>query len=220
MKGQKKMNPRWSVITGCILLVLSVSAGAQGADENSYTLLIQTSPPDGGIVSPGTGVLAMPAGQKIPLTATPNRGYRFAYWLGDVSSNGPTDAVVSIDSPKLVVAVFVREEFEETLPGLSVIDGQVGGGGGGQRYVSSPVQSAGSVSPAYGSSGGGYTYNFPNIPDDDIPIPDNGGDDDIPVPGDGGDNDIPVPGDGEVPEPATIILLGLGTAALVVSRKR
>jgi len=210
MKGLKKMNPRWSVIAGCVLVFLAVSAGVRGADENSYTLLIQSSPPDGGVVSPGMGVLAMPVGQKIPLAATPNRGYRFAYWLGDVSSNGPADAIVSIDSPKLIVAVFVREEFEETLPGLSVIDGQMGGGGG-QRYIGTPMQSPGGVSPAYGSSGGGYTYNFPNIPDDD---------DDIPIPDDGGDDDIPIPGDGEVPEPATIFLLGLGTVALVISRKR
>lgn len=205
------MIPKWTVIAGCTAIVLALTAWAQGA-EGSYTLLIQTSPPDGGVVSPGVGVLAMPVGQDVPLSATPNQGYRFAYWLGDVSSGGDTETVVLIDSPKLVVAVFVREDFEEKLPGISVIEGQADAGG--QRYIGSPIESPASVNPASGTFDN--SFNWPDITRNGRSDNDNNPEDsDIPVPGDDKDDDIPVPGDGEVPEPATILLLGLGSILLL-----
>ncbi|MHC4291168.1 MAG: PEP-CTERM sorting domain-containing protein, partial [Planctomycetota bacterium] len=52
--------------------------------------------------------------------------------------------------------------------------------------------------------------NVPDVPDDNV--------DDIPVPGD--DDDIPVPGDNEIPEPATIVLFGLGSGFLLRRRKK
>ncbi|MCI0500018.1 MAG: PEP-CTERM sorting domain-containing protein [Planctomycetales bacterium] len=198
MKSQTTIMPKWTVIAGwTAAVVLALTAGAQGADDN-YALLIQVSPPDGGVVSPGMGVLTMPVGQKVPLSATPKQGYRFLYWLGDISSNDGTAAVVSIDSPKLVVAVFARENFEENLPGVGVIDGQPGDSG--QRYIGSPVQPAGSANPG-GGVADSPSYDWPDgneNPEDD---------------------DIPVPGDGEVPEPATVLLLGLGSAVLLRQKR-
>lgn len=196
-------------ITYSLFLVLAVmlamSITAQAANDG-YALLVQSSPPDGGVVSPGMGVLKMSIGQTVSLSATPKKGYRFLYWLGDVSSTTGTDTTVSIDSPKLIVAVFAREDFDEELPGIGVIEGQYGGGGG--RFIN-PIRSPGSVNPAP------PVFDFPSLPEQPQ---DQDADDDIPVPGDNND-DIPVPGDNEIPEPATVFLMGLGSTILL-RRKR
>jgi hypothetical protein len=128
----------------------------------------------------------------------PKQGYQFLYWLGDVSSTSGSDTTVSVDSPKLVVAVFAKADFDEELPGAGIADGQHAPGGG-RGY--NPIQSPGSVSPGISFDGSGRRF-IPEPPDDS--------DDDIPVPGD--KDDIPVPGDNEVPEPATVLLLGLGSS--------
>jgi hypothetical protein len=204
------------------IIVLSLSMAAQ-ADEDSYTLLIQSSPPDGGTVTPGIGVHSITMNETIQLSAKAKPGYRFMYWLGDVSSTSGVDTSVSIDSPKLVVAVFSREGFDEGLPDTEVIDGQRGAGGGGRGI--NPMRSPGSVNPGYSIFDG---FDFPTFE----PITPTGGiyrggngdgngngddGDDIPVPGD--IDDIPVPGDGEVPEPATILILGLGATVFLKQRR-
>lgn len=181
-----------------LALVLLLSASVD-ADEDRYALLIQSSPPDGGTVTPGTGVHKMQIGQTVTLAAKPKPGYRFMYWLGDVSATSGLDTTVSIDSPKLVVAVFSKDDFDEELPGeTGIFDGQPSFGGGG-RYIN-PVGSPGAANPASGSyDRPSYFFNrrrSPEPEDDDIPVPDG--------------DDIPVPGDNEVPEPATMFLLALG----------
>ena len=197
---------KWINLFG-LLIVLSVSVLARG-NEDGYALLIQASPPDAGSVSPGMGVRKIEMGQTVALSATPKPGYRFLYWLGDVSSTSGVDATISVDSPKLVVAVFAKDDFEESLPGAGIVDGQYSPGGGGYR---NPIQSPGSVSPVSGY----FDYDgfrFPSIPEES-----DENTDDIPVPGD--NDDIPVPGDNEVPEPATVVLLGLGSGFLLRRRQ-
>lgn len=180
---------------------LSASVQAQG----NYALLVQASPPDAGSVTPGLGVHEIEIGQTVALAATPRPGYRFVYWLGDVSSSAASETTISIDSPKLIVAVFVREEFQENLPDVGAVQGE--SGGVDQRGVPNPLQSPGSISS-------GFDYDLTGY---DVPKkPDGNNDDDIPVPDN--NDDIPVPGDNQVPEPATVILLGLG--AVMLRRRR
>jgi len=194
---------RWINLLG-LLIILSVSMLAQGS-EDGYALLIQASPPDGGSVAPGMGIHKIQIGQTVALSATPKPGYRFLYWLGDVSSTSGVDTTISLDSPKLVVAVFTRDNFDENLPGAGIVDGQSYAEG---RGGVNPIQSPGGVSPVSGYP----DFRFPNNPEKP-----NDNTDDIPVPGD--NDDIPVPGDNEVPEPATIVLLGLGSSFLMRRRK-
>jgi hypothetical protein len=189
-----------------LMIVLSVSAAAVASDDG-YALLIQSSPPGAGAVTPGLGVHKTAIGQTIALSAVPKQGYQFLYWLGDVSSTTGPDTSVSVDSPKLVVAVFAREDFDEELPGLGIPDGQYAPGGG-RGY--NPIQSPGSVNPGYRPFDG---FGRRRSPDDG---PDADDIDDIPVPGD--NDDIPVPGDNEVPEPATVLLLGIGSSVLLKRR--
>jgi hypothetical protein len=190
----------WSVMIGVILLGSGPLWAADAGD--GYALLIQQSPPDAGVVTPGDGVHKTPIGETVTLSAVPKPGYRFMYWLGDVSNSSANDTTISIDSPKMVVAVFSRENHDDDLPGLGITDGMSSSGGGG-RYAGSPVQSGGSVSPTGGVAEYPDTiYNFPPIDDDD------------------NDTDVPVPdGEGnEVPEPTTVLLLGIGSI-LALKRK-
>ena len=198
-----------------LIIVLSISMAAQASDEG-YALLVQSSPPGAGAVTPGLGVHKTAIGQTVALSAVPKQGYQFLYWLGDVSSTSGPDTTISIDSPKLVVAVFAKEDFDEELPLAGITDGQHAPGGGRRRY--NPIQSPASINAPRVFSDGRRRFAPqppPVDPDDgDIPVP--GDIDDIPVPG-----DIEVPESAtieEIPEPATILLLGLGSSVLLKRR--
>ena len=198
-------NGFYNLLTLMIVLLVSVTAAA--ADEG-YALLIQTSPPDAGTVAPGIGVHDVVVGQTVALSAMPKQGYQFLYWLGDVSSNIGPDTTVSVDTPKLVIAVFTKMGFDEDLPGAGISDGQYSPSG---RRFYSPIQSPAAVSP--GIPFDEPSFNFPTPPE-----PPTG---DIPVPGEEPDNDdIPVPGDNEVPEPATIVLLGIGSCIFLRTKNK
>ncbi len=194
------------------LLVLTVAlflSGTAIASNEGYALLIQSSPPNAGTVTPGLGIHKMQIGQTVALSAVPEQGYRFLYWLGDVSSTDGPYTTVSVDSPKLVVAVFTKEKFDDDLPvtAIGITDGQYASGSS-QRGYYNPIQSPGSVSP------GTLPVDYDYIQSDTQT------DDDIPVPGDNGeDDDIPVPGDNEIPEPATVLLMALGSTMLLKERK-
>lgn len=181
---------------------------ADVSDPSGYALLIQQSPADGGVVTPGAGVHKVGIGQTVTLSATPRPGYRFLYWLGDVSVTSASDTSVSLDSPKMVIAVFERESFEEDLQGAGPAKSQVGGSMGGLVGSPDPTPAPAAVNP--GSYSGPVTLNYPTPITPDIP---EYYDDDVLVPGDPSGNDNPIP------EPATLMLLGFGTTALLRRRR-
>jgi hypothetical protein len=169
-------------------------------------LLLQQSPADGGSIEPGTGVHQLECNSQITLRAVPQQGYQFVTWLGDVDE--PTSPVTEayMDSPKIVIAVFERSQYES----IEAADILFSRPGGGLRGSAADIGS--------GGGGGGVTGRQwhseplrrilrPEEEPDELPVPDEAENDDFPVP--------------EVPEPATLTLFALaGILIRMQSRKR
>jgi hypothetical protein len=147
---RNKNRPRKvSSILVLLLGIVAILAGmtlpaiaAEATADSGFALLLQPSPADGGNIMPGDGVHRVQIGGSIPLTAVPKRGYRFLYWLGDVGQTDRMRTSVRMDSPKLVVAVFEREQFENLLPTGIVSGSSIGG-----LHASPPLGSDGGFSP-------------------------------------------------------------------------
>ena len=205
MKDYKIKN---KITTILIALMMLTAISSVGFCQGSVALLVQQTPPQGGNVSPGVGVHDIAKNSVVTLTATPKPGYQFAYWLGDVADAVSATTIASLESPKMIIAVFERNDFalEAYEPGPTSAPNE-NLRRGDQDLV---AQSNSPVAGKRSHSNGGPSYDEPEDPEDpednDFPVPDEG--DDV--------NDFPVP---EVPEPMTIILLGLGSA-FVSTRKR
>jgi len=171
-------------------------------------LLLEQSPVDGGAVEPGTGVHRLESNSQITLRAVPKSGYQFVMWLGDVDEPDSPVTGAFMDSPKIVIAVFERSQYE-SIEAADLLGGAPGGGGG-------LIASAADVSSASGGGGGAKrphkVYGRIERPEEELP-------DDLPVPDEGQPSDFPVPDQTEVPEPATVIML-LSGVALVRLRSR
>ncbi len=198
LKSNKRCSVLWLVLVIISLTLISYS------QAGNVAMLVQQSPVDGGSVEPGTGVHKMNSNSQLPLRAVPKPGYQFVTWLGDVDE--PTSQVTTAyaDSPKIIIAVFERVEYDSVAASELITSAE---GGGGTASTASYVRG--------GRNGGSVRNNFkgyPGIIQDEDELPD-----DFPVPNDG--DDFPVPGDETVPEPATVFLLGLGGLVTVVRRR-
>jgi len=141
----KKNCPCVAVV--CLLLT-GLVLPAFGADDTGYSLLLQSSPVDGGSITPGNGVHKIQIGNQVKVVAVPRTGYRFLYWIGDVGETGTAQTMVQMDSPKLVVAVFEREQFDD-LPEVGIVGGASSNGVG---LISSPPSPSASAVNTSGSN--------------------------------------------------------------------
>jgi hypothetical protein len=171
-------------------------AGAQYCKAAQLALMLQQSPVDGGSIEPGIGVHKVDRDTNITLRAVPQPGYQFVCWLGDVAEATASTTSSCIDSPKIIIAVFERVQYD-SMAGAEALFNRPGGG---------LRPSAGDIVAQGGGGGGGkrpHKYYPPSWPEQED-------EDDLEVPGEG--DQLPVP---EVPEPATVILLGLGTVFIL-----
>lgn len=192
------------VAAACLLLSAGTGVHAE-TDANGYAILIEQSPIHAGTVNPGLGVHKMGIGSTMTLIAMPKPGYRFLYWLGDVSSPASMATQVQIDAPKIVVAVYERDEFE--LPLTEAAEGLPSGAPYGGARAAPAVQGGGSggMMAFYPEFDFSYKpFQFPDLPEKNDPFP---------VPGDRND-DFPVPDENPIPEPTTWCLLAAGAVWL------
>ena len=203
MKDNSKISVCRDVALLCVAIVAMslVCPGQCSAAE--MALMLQQTPVDGGTIEPGTGVHRFSLNTQVTLKAVPRPGYQFVYWLGDVSEPTSCNTTAYLDSPKIIIAVFERVEYE-SLAAAEMI--RSGGGGGGLRA------SAADYSRAGGGGGGGkrpHKWYPPSFPEDEPP------EDDFQGPDDGDDLMGP-----DVPEPATVVLLGIGGLLVGLGRHR
>lgn len=189
-----------------ILAVVVFAAILSGpAYCSAASLLLQQTPVSGGQINIGTGIHQFDLNSDVALVATPKAGYQFMYWLGDVSDPTSASTMAYLDGPKIIIAVFERVGYEFSLE--DEIEGKMDIGGGSGR--GGLRGSAGDYSRQGGGGTGGkrpHKYRPPGPPVFEEPPP---------------EQEFPVPGeDTEVPEPATSILLGLGSLLAIKRRKK
>ena len=176
----------------CAILPLMVITACLAAPAYCQTtLMIQQSPSDGGTVTPAVGVHDFAPNTEVTLTAVPKQGYQFVYWLGDVSDATSARTITCLNTPKIIIAVFVRSEYE-FLFGSDAIRSMPTGG----LYISARD---------YSNQGGGGeivrrapSFSPPTPPEEKHNVP------------------VPEP----VPEPATGVLLILGGLLTSVIRRK
>lgn len=105
---------------GILLIVVVLVAGAvacDGAGADTYQLSI-SSGSGGNVTAPGEGTYAYPAGTVVPVAATPDEGYQFHSWTGDVTHIANPNAAsttITMNGNYAIVANFQTEG--ETGPG-------------------------------------------------------------------------------------------------------
>jgi hypothetical protein len=165
------------------------------AQENGTSLMLEASPAEGGYlnIKPGVHIFDMYA--EVALKATPKPGYQFVCWLGSVSESSASSTSVTLDSPKIVIAVFERTQFEMTETEVEGGGSDSESGGGNDALVRGGGQFDTSLEQALTGS----AQEVPRRPH--------------------APHNVPVPGP-EVPEPATMTLFFTGFLMLVNRRRK
>ena len=202
-----------------IVVCIAALCGNAFCREDYASICLQKSPPQGGLINIGAGIHDIPLNTEITLIAVPEPGYQFVYWLGDVSDPVSNNTTAYIDSPKFIIAVFEKAEHEF----ITAIDyaQRSGGGRGGLRRTAADYQRQG------GSGGGGkrpHKFRWPTPPEpepDELLVPpgEHVPDEFLVPPGEHEPDELLVPPGEHIPEPATVILMGLGTLLLTGKRK-
>jgi hypothetical protein len=183
----------WPGIILATLAIAAIFSTPTYCQNENVALLLQQSPARAGTVTPIVGVHHFSPHSEVTLSANPSPGYQFLHWLGDVSDPAASSTVVRIDKPKIVIAVYEPTKHNVREAG----SGPGGGGGIGGNLFATAADYRGSTDISYT---GGSTNSTPQYKKLKYSIID--------------DNESPP----EVPEPATVILLGFG--AILAFAKR
>jgi hypothetical protein len=133
MKRKNSTNHGWH---GKILIAAAFAFGLltpAHCQSPAVELLLQQSPATAGTITPSMGLHHFAPYSKVAVSANPQPGYQFAYWLGDVGDPEAKSTTVYLDGPKVIVAVF--EPIEDPSPVESEFGLAGGGGGGGGTFA-------------------------------------------------------------------------------------
>ena len=172
MKRDNSKSGHCAAVVCCAILLLCLAVPAY-CEEDGTALMLEISPSEGGYLNIAPGVHIYGKFAEVTLTATPKPGYQFVYWLGSVSESTHSSTSVFLDSPKMVIAVFERTEFE--MVGI----GEEGGGGVSESMSTSSdsgsggglVQSGGASDSSLQADGGGPSPKQSSAPHGVHPVP-------------------------------------------------
>ena len=185
------------------MAVIGLFHGSVYCQTDGTALLLDKTPSQGGSITPKTGLHRLEPDTEVTLTATPKPGYQFVHWLGDVSNPTTNQTTVYLDAPKIVIAVFERAEFDFAPVELMSESIPMGG-----------LSTTAADYASQGYSGGGrkrpHKLRFPVEPEEEEEP-----EEEFPVPEE--EPEFPVP---EIPEPATIILLAMGSLFTLSTKRR
>lgn len=99
------------VIIFTVFFLAVITPGPAYCANSQTSILLQQTPQNGGMISPEVGIHRFNVNESVVMTAIPNQGYHFVYWLGDVSSPASSSTSAYINSPKIIIAVFERDEY-------------------------------------------------------------------------------------------------------------
>jgi hypothetical protein len=99
---------------GVFLIVATLVVGiiaCDGAGSDTYQLTI-SSTSGGNVTLPGEGTFPYDAGTVVPLAATPDEGYRFRSWTGDIAyiaNPSAASTTITMNGNYVIVANFATE---------------------------------------------------------------------------------------------------------------
>ncbi len=147
-----------------VATVLALSLATCGYGQMpAYELCIEQSPARAGKLSPESGTHRIAADAVVTLSAEPQPGYQFAYWLGDVADPKAPRTTVQVNSSKIIIAIF--QPVDRDYPTQVLLGG--GGGRGGGGAVPTRIDLS---SPGY-SLAGGPAKSKPEIVAVPVPVP-------------------------------------------------
>ena len=184
-----------SILVAVLVLIVCGLPELAHCETDQPVLLLQQIPANGGTITPDAGIHHLELNTSVTLTATPLPGYQFVYWLGDVSDPTLNRTIAYLNSPKIIVAIFERAEYE--LEGMVEAGQGIPGGFRGRLRASTADYSR------RGYRGGGArrpstSRVWPKLPEPPLPPP-----------------EVPVP----VPEPATMVLFAVGSFLALAGRR-
>jgi hypothetical protein len=198
MKHSNSKSGGYVAALGCAILLLCLAAPGY-CEEDGTALMLEMSPVNGGTLNLSPGVHTYDRDAEVTLTAVPNPGYQFVYWLGSVTDATTSTTIVRLDSPKIVIAVFERSKFAF----VELEEGPQGSLGGGGLMASGSDYAAGLEDAGGGERPSHLHPTQPPKPKEDVPVPEE-------------EPEFPVP----VPEPATIVFIFTGMLPLVKCSRR
>jgi alpha-tubulin suppressor-like RCC1 family protein len=123
----------YGVRVSIFLIIMALVAGMVGCVQSvpvSYNLIIAST--DGGsVITPGEGTSTYDEGAVVNLVATPDPGYRFVNWTGNVSTIGDVDnatTTIVMNDTYSIIGNFVRQQYDltasSTMGGLVTVPGE------------------------------------------------------------------------------------------------